>query len=226
MTDFQTQSKAYALDAWRQRHARSMTWLGAPIEQMPEDLIRIQELIVQVKPAVIVETGVQWGGSVLYYASLLQLVGNGIVVGIDTCLHHEALTAVEQSSVRDRIWLKEGDSADPDIARRVRSFVGERAPCMVILDSDHRCAHVLAELEHYAPLVTPGSYVVVCDTIMADLTDENPAWDTDNPAQAIAEFLQDHPEFEAVTPARPYDKSRTRAEVSHWPGGYLRRRDG
>ena len=223
MTDFPTQSKAYALEAWRQRHARSMTWLGAPVEQMPEDLIRIQELIVQVKPAVIVETGVQWGGSVLYYASLLSLIGNGIVVGIDNHYRPEASAAIEQSSVKDRIWIREGDSADPDIARRIRSFVGERAPCMVILDSDHRFAHVLAELEAYAPLVTPGSYAVVCDTIMADLEDENPDWLTDNPAAAIDTFLSTHPGFARVQPLRPYDQSRSHGSVSHWPGGYLKR---
>lgn len=223
---FQQIAQEYSLSVWRARHNRSWTWMGAAIEQMPDDLMRIQELIFHLKPTVIIETGVQFGGSVLFYASLLHLIHEEAewqVIGIDNKLLQEVQVAVERCGMARKIVLIEGNSITPQTIERVKRQAYPGWHTMVILDSDHRYAHVLAEMEAYAPLVTVGSYLIVCDTIQAEMTDENEAWDTDNPVRAIADFLKGHPEFVQETPARPHDRSEAYGEASHWPNGYLRR---
>lgn len=223
---FQDVAHEYARAAWKARHPRSFTWMGAPIEQMPDDLMRIQELIYQIQPTVIIETGVQFGGSLLFYASLLQLIHEEAewqLIGIDNHLLQEAQVVIERSALGRNVILIEGDSSASQTLEKIKRQVYPGWHRLVILDSDHRYEHVRAELEAYAPLVTVGSYLVVCDTIMADLADEDESWAEDNPARAIADFLATHPEFVQETPARPSDRSRAFGEASHWPGGYLKR---
>ena len=138
-------------------------WMGFHIQQCPLDLQRYQELIFRLKPRAIVQTGVNQGGSLLFFAHMLDALGgphsDGIVIGIDI-----QLSARAKELDHSRIHLIEGDSKGVDVLNRVRELVGDRSPILVSLDSDHRCDHVLGELRAFAPLVGPGGALVIEDT--------------------------------------------------------------
>jgi cephalosporin hydroxylase len=208
---------------WELRYPYSFSWLGFPILQIPEDMIRMQEQIVRLKPDVIVETGVAHGGSIVFYASLLQLMGHGEVIGIEKGLR--CREKVMASPVAKRITLVEGDSVSPQIVRQVGAWcAGKRA--LVILDSNHSKQHVLAELEAYSPLVSEGMYIVATDGNMRELADVprgNPDWTWDNPAAAIEAFVDVHPEFVVEEPAWPFNESALDERVTYWPNAWLRR---
>jgi cephalosporin hydroxylase len=185
------------------------TWLGAPIWQNVLDLWTIQETIAEIKPALLIETGTNRGGSALFYANLMDLLGVGRVMTIDV----ERLHRLQHP----RIDFLRGSSADPAIVERVRAAVeAVDGPVMVILDADHSRAHVEQELELYAPFVTPGSVLLSQDGVIDQLmmfADSRPG-----PLAANREFLSRHPEFE-------HDTERNgRFIVTHHPCGWLRRR--
>jgi cephalosporin hydroxylase len=196
------------------------TWLGVPIIQLPDDIVMMQELIWKVRPDVIVECGVAHGGSAILYASICSLMGKGRVIGIDVEIRPQNRAAVESHRLADRIQLIEGSSTAPEVVRSVRGFVADAATVLVALDSDHSRAHVRKELEAYAPLVTPGSYLVAmggAQAFVADIPRGKPEWKYDSPLPAIEDFLGEHPEF-AV------DRSFERLIVTANPSGYLRRK--
>ncbi len=213
---------------WALRYSYRFSWLGRPVVQLPEDLLRVQEAIWQVRPDAIVETGVAHGGSLVYYASLLSVLGGGRVIGVDIEIRPHNRAAIESHPMAGSIDLVEGDSAAPGTLDRVRGLLAGAQRVMVVLDSNHTRAHVLRELEAYAPLATPGSYIVVTDGVMRDLADVpggRPEWATDNPATAAADFSASHPEFELVPAPRAWDESRLEGgTASYWPVGWLRRR--
>jgi len=226
---FEALSTQWLRLGWSLGYYTNLSWLGTPIQQLPEDLIRVQEVIHRLRPDVIVETGVLFGGSLVYYASLCRLVGRGRVIGIDVAIRPEARRAVSSSPLSPLITLLEGSSTDPAIVERVRRAIRPGETVLVLLDSDHSKAHVAAELEAYHPLVTPGSYLVVADGIMADLGDVpggDPAWAGDHPGAAAAEFAARHPEFALEQPAWPTRAGALAANVTYWPGGWLRREGG
>jgi cephalosporin hydroxylase len=211
---------------WDQKYTYTFSWLGRPIIQLPEDLIRVQEVIYRVKPDVIVETGVAHGGSLVYYASLCRAIGKGRVIGIDIEIRPDNRRAIEAHELGPLITLVEGSSVAPETVRHVESLITPGEAVMVILDSCHTKQHVLAELETYHHLVTPGSYIVAADGIMKDLYDVprgKPEWVWDNPAAAGAEFIQGHPEFVQDRPARIYNESELSGNITQWPGAWLRR---
>ena len=157
---------------WSQKYSYAFAWLGRPVIQLPEDLVRIQEVIYRVEPDVIVETGIAHGGSLIFYASLCKAMDRGRVIGVDIEIRPHNRVAIEAHPLSSLITLIEEAVRPPrkwSRASRIRS--GQMSACCVILDSNHTKAHVLAELAAYSPLVTSGSYIVAADGIMADLSD-------------------------------------------------------
>jgi cephalosporin hydroxylase len=181
-------------------YAYQWTWLGLPIIQLPPDVVATQEIIWQNKPDLIVETGIAWGGSVVFYASLLQLIGKGEVVGIDLNLMEHVAAEIMGYPFSDRIHLYKGSSTDPSIVATVKSHIRPGQSVMVLLDSSHTHAHVLEELQIYAPLVTKGQYLVVSDTVVEDIpaqTHRQRPWGPgNNPKTALREYLRTVTRFE------------------------------
>lgn len=198
------------------------SWLGLPIIQFPSDIVLMQELVWRVRPDLIVETGIARGGSLVFYASMLELIGEeGRVVGIDRDIRDHNRRAIDAHPLCRRITMIEGSSVAAHVVRRVRRLAEGRKRVMVVLDSDHTHDHVLQELRFYSPLVTPGSYLVVFDTLIEDLPDEfhrDRSWTrTDNPRTAVREFLR-------TTDAFVVDEELPRKGlVTVSPGGFLRR---
>jgi cephalosporin hydroxylase len=195
------------------------TWLGRPIIQFPTDIVTIQELLWQVKPDVVVETGVAHGGSLILSASILELIGRGKVIGVDIEIRPHNRAAIEQHSLKHRIDLIEGSSVAAETVDAVRAAISNSDSVLVFLDSNHSAAHVLRELELYAPLVTVGSYIVVHDGAQAwvwEIPSGKTEWKADNPLKAIREFLAKNAEFEI-------DHQRTRFGITSSPDGFLRR---
>jgi cephalosporin hydroxylase len=224
---FRWLSREWVRVGWDQKYTYTFTWLGRPVIQFPEDMLRTQEVIYRLRPDVIVETGVAHGGSLVFYASLCQLLGTGRIVGVDVEIRPPNRRAVEAHPLAPLISLVEGDSVAPGTLDRIRALIRPGETVLVILDSCHTRAHVLAELRAYAPLVTPGSYVIVQDGVMADLMDVprgKPEWADDNPVSAVSDFLADHPEFTQEAPPWQFNESPLRDPVTYSPGGWLRRR--
>jgi cephalosporin hydroxylase len=225
-SSFRVLSDLWLTVGWSLKYSYQFTWLGRPIIQMPEDMIRIQELVCLLRPDVIVETGVAHGGGQVFFASLCKLLGKGRVIGVDIEIRRHNRAALEAHELSPLITLIEGSSVDPGVIRAVRAAVRPAEVVLVILDSNHTKAHVLDELEAYAPLVSIGSYIIAADGIMEHLGSApraNPEWAWDNPKRAVAEFLGHHPEFRPVPPPRPFDESLVQEPVTYWPEGYLRR---
>jgi len=223
---FEILSRLWLKVGWDQKYTYTFSWLGRPIIQLPEDLIRVQEVIYRVRPDVIVETGVAHGGSLVYYASLCKMMREGRVIGVDSDIRDHNRQAIEAHELFPLITLVEGSSIAPEVVRHVKSLITPGEAVMVILDSCHTKQHVLAELEAYHGLVTPGSYIVATDGIMQDLYDVprgKPEWVWDNPASAGAEFVQRHPEFVQDQPARTFNESELTGNITHWVGAWLRR---
>jgi cephalosporin hydroxylase len=204
------------------KYAYNFSWMGRPIIQFPQDMMAMQEIVWTVRPDLIVEAGIAHGGSVLYYASLLELMGHGEVIGIDVEIRPWNREAIEAHPMSKRLKLIEGSSVDPATVEQVRTLAADKR-VIVVLDSNHAHDHVLAELEAYAPLVCEGGYCVVMDTIIeampASFYPGDRPWGVgNNPGTAVREFLQSHPEFEADS---AIDHQLL---ISVAPGGYLRRR--
>jgi cephalosporin hydroxylase len=211
---------------WVRKYSYAFSWMGRPIIQLPEDMVRTQEAIWQERPDVILETGIAHGGSLIFYAALCAAMGSGRVIGIDIEIRPHNRAAIEAHKLFDRITLVEGDSTDPATVARVKALIEPRETVMVILDSNHRQDHVARELAAYADLVTPGGYLLVQDGIMAQVAGmprTNPDWSWNNPQSAVAEFLKLRADFRNVPPPRPFDESQQTPDCTHHPGGWLRR---
>jgi cephalosporin hydroxylase len=203
------------------------SWMGVPIIQLPADVMASQEVIWATKPDVIVETGVARGGSVLFMASMLELVGKGKVIGVDIDIRAHNRDSIERHPMAKRVMLIEGGSTDEAVVAKVRDTISNGASVMVILDSDHSRDHVLSELRSYGPLVTPGCYLVVADTTLGHLdTDQTPrnrskVWvKGDEPLSALTTYLAETDRFE-VDPV-----INGKLVLSSSLGGYLRCRSG
>ena len=174
----------------------------------------------------IVETGVANGGSLVYYASLCKALDRGRVIGIDVEIRPHNRAALDGHPLRPLIELIEGSSIDPSVVNRVRSEIGSGETVLVLLDSNHSRAHVRAELEAYAPLVSTGSYIVATDGVMRDVADAprgQASWHEDNPIAAVQDFLRAHQDFTLEQPPWPFNESDLEQNVTHWPQAYLRR---
>jgi cephalosporin hydroxylase len=224
---FEELSRQWVKVGWNEKYPYTFSWMGRPIIQLPDDMIRIQEVIWNVKPDVVIETGIAHGGSLIYSASLCKAMGTGRVIGVDIEIRQHNREAIEAHPMSDLITMIEGDSTDPGVVDQVRSLVGLGETVLVILDSNHSKSHVADELEAYHDLVTPGSYIVATDGIMCDLYDVprgEADWDWNHPADAAKDFAAGNPEFTVEQPAWSFNESRLTESVTHWPGAWLRRR--
>lgn len=212
---------------WNQKYQYTFSWMGRPIIQLPEDMVRIQEVIYRLKPNVIIETGIAHGGSLIYYASLCKTMEKGRVIGIDIEIRPHNRKAIESHEFFPYITLIEGSSTDKMVIDEVKSLVKPDETVLVVLDSNHTKQHVLEELYGYHDLVTPGFYIVVTDGIMKDLYDVprgETDWDLNNPATAAGQFVKEHPEFVIEQPVWPFNESDLIGSITHWPGAWLRRK--
>ena len=226
---FRLISRAWVRCGWDTKYVYSFSWMGRPVIQLPEDMLRIQEVIYRVKPDVIIETGVAHGGSLIFYASLFEAMGRGRVIGIDIEIRPHNRAAIEAHEMFPRITLVEGSSVAPEIVAQVGALVAPGEKVLVLLDSNHTKAHVLAELEAYGPFVTPGSYIVATDGIMKEVVGAprtSPDWSWNNPLDAAAEFAASHPEFVLEEPVFPFNEGVVTERVTYWPKGFLKRVEG
>ncbi|MBO6827014.1 MAG: class I SAM-dependent methyltransferase [Sneathiella sp.] len=199
------------------------SWMGVPIIQMPADVMATQEIIWSTKPDVIIETGVARGGSVLFMASMLEMIGNGTVIGVDVDIRSHNREAIENHPMSKRVKLIEGGSVDIGVLEEVRSLIPEDARVMVVLDSDHSRDHVLAECRAYGELVTEGCYLVVADTLVGHVSKENAPkkrsklWYKGNdPLSALQDYLSEVDRFEVD------EVLNGKLVLSSSPGGYVR----
>ncbi|MBU6496948.1 MAG: class I SAM-dependent methyltransferase [Rhodospirillales bacterium] len=232
---FAAVSAAWLRCGWDVKYVYGFTWMGRPVIQLPEDLIRIQELVWRLRPDVIVETGVAHGGSLVFYASLFAAMGpewcapgaeRGRVIGIDIDIRAHNRAAIEAHPMAGRIALVEGSSIAAGTVSRVRALVPKDATALVILDSNHARDHVRAELELYAPLVSPGSYLVACDGIMQQVAGAprtGADWSWNNPLSAIDDFLAGRSDFLLEEPGFTFNEGAVRERVTYWPKCFLRR---
>ena len=224
---FEALSLQWVRVGWAEKYQYTFSWMGRPIIQLPEDMVRTQEVIYRVKPDVIVETGVAHGGSLIYYASLCKAMGRGRVIGIDIEIRPHNRAAIEAHELASYITLVEGSSTAPEIVSRVKALVRKGETALVILDSNHTKQHVADELESYHDLVTAGSYLVATDGIMKDLHDVPRGvadWTWDHPTAAAAEFARRHPEFVLEQPQWVFNESKLSENITHWPGAWLRKK--
>lgn len=211
---------------WNVKYPYTFSWLGRPLIQLPEDVLRIQEVLFRVKPDYVVETGVAHGGSLILYASLFEAMGHGRVIGVDIEIRPHNRQAIEAHPLFKRIELIEGSSTDPGVVAEVKRRIPAGSKVLVILDSNHTKAHVAAELSHYHDLVTPDSYIVATDGIMAqvhDVPQGNALWLDDNPTEAAREFASQNSDFVIEQPDWLFNESELHDNITHWPGAWLKR---
>jgi cephalosporin hydroxylase len=189
---------------------------------MPADIIAMQEVVWKTKPDVIIETGVARGGSLVFSASLLELIGNGKVIGIDIDIRPHNRETIEKHPLAKRISLIEGSSISEETLNQVRAQIPEGASVMVALDSDHSRDHVLAELRAYGPLVSKGQYLIVSDTLLGHLephqtpTSTSKVWFSGNePLSALREYLKESDRFVVD------EEINGKLIMSYSAGGYL-----
>jgi cephalosporin hydroxylase len=214
-------AEKFNLESNKCQYSYNFTWMGRPIIQYPQDMIAMQEIIWEIKPDLIIETGIAHGGSLVYYASILELIGKGEVIGIDIDIRaHNKKMILEHPMIR-RIKMIEGSSVSADIFNQVEKLAKDNKTVMVCLDSNHTHEHVLQELNLYGKLVSKGSYMVVFDTIVEYLPDNylpgRPWKKSDNPKSAVDEFLKQNNHFTIQ------DNIDNKLLISVAPGGYLKR---
>lgn len=224
---FELLSRLWLKVGWNEKYPYTFTWMGRPLIQLPEDVLRIQEVVYRIKPDLIIETGVAHGGSLILYASLCKAMGKGRIVGVDIEIRRHNRAAIEAHELSSYITLIEGNAIDQATVKQVQSQVKPNDTVLVILDSNHSKAHVAAELELYSSFVTPGSYIVATDGSMEFLDDVprggGPQWREDNPAVAAREFAAKNSNFIEEQPAWPFNESALDQNISHWPSAWLKR---
>lgn len=197
------------------------SWLGVPVIQMPPDIVALQEIIWETRPQLVIETGIARGGSLVLSASILELVGDGRVLGIDIDIRAHNRATVAAHPLAHRIRMIEGSSVDDAVVAEAQRAAAAVERVMVVLDSNHTHDHVLAELRAYAPLVTVGQFLVVADTFVEDIPPQEhrprPWGPGDNPATALRAWLSESEGFERD----PFINAKLLLTAS--PGGYLRR---
>lgn len=224
---FELLSQQWLNIGWNQKSIYTYTWMGRPIIQLPDDMIRTQEVIYRIKPDVIIETGIAHGGSLIYYASLCKAMEKGRIIGIDIEIRTHNRKAIESHELFPYITLIEGSSTNNEIVNQVKSLVKPNETVLIILDSNHTKKHVLDELNAYHDVVTSGSYIVATDGIMKNVYDVprgTSDWDANNPADAAIEFAQQHTEFIIEQPSWDFNESDLTENVTHWPSAWLKRK--
>jgi cephalosporin hydroxylase len=203
------------------RYSYNFKWMGRPIIQYPQDMVIMQELIWDVKPDLIIETGIAHGGSLIFYASMLELIGKGEILGVDIDIREHNKKEILAHPMAKRIKMLQGSAIDPAIVAQVKDYTIGKQTVMVLFDSNHSHDHVLEELNLYSDLTTVGSYCVVFDTVVEDLPKgkySDRPWDVgSNPKTAVFEFLKTNNNF-------IIDKAiDNKILISVAPDGYLKR---
>lgn len=164
--ELQKKSLDWMIAADKYLYTYNYSWLGRPIIKYPNDIVAMQEIIWNVKPDLIIETGIAHGGSIVFYASMLELIGRGEVIAVDIDIRKHNREKIEQHPMYKRITMLEGSSTDLNIIKEIRGYVKKSNAVMVFLDSLHTHDHVLEEMRSYSPFVTVGSYMVLPDTFV------------------------------------------------------------
>lgn len=203
------------------RYSYNFSWMGRPIIQYPQDIMAMQELIWAVQPDLILETGIAHGGSLVFYASMLELLGNdGLVIGVDIDIRQHNRSEIEQHPMAKRIVMMEGSSIDPEMIDKIAEIAEKKVKVLVVLDSNHTHEHVLAELQMYSPFVSKGSYIVVFDTVIEDMPEDafpNRPWGRgNNPKTAVWQFIKENNRFEIDR------EIQNKLLITVAPDGYLR----
>ena len=219
--DVRALSRIWLREITRHKYAYNFSWMGRPIIQFPQDMLAMQEIIWDVKPDLVIETGIAHGGSLIYYASLLEMTGgDGYVLGIDIDIRSHNRSAIEDHPMAKRIRMIEGSSTDAATIEAVEKHASGKKSVLLILDSNHTHDHVLAELQAYAPLVTKDSYAVVFDTLLEYMPDDlvrDRSWGRgNNPKTAVDAYLQSTDRFEID------EDMESKLLITVAPGGYLR----
>lgn len=214
--------RTFIEEAGKLKYTYNFSWLGRPIIQIPQDMVAMQEIIWKVKPDLIIETGIAHGGSLIFYASMLELLGKGEVLGIDIDIRKHNRKEIEKHKMFKRIKMIEGSSIDPQVVAAVSKVAQKHRRVLVCLDSLHAHDHVLRELEFYSPFVTRGSYIVAFDTIVEYMQNyffnENRPWGKgSNPATAVRAFLKKNKNFIVDTDIE------NKMILTFAPGGFLKR---
>src|SRR5258706_493309 len=219
----QKAATGFNVESNKAQYSYNFSWMGRPIIQYPQDMIAMQEIIWEIKPDLIIETGIAHGGSLIFYASILELIGKGEVLGIDIDIREHNRREVEKHPMFKRIKMVEGSSIDTTIVEEVRAHTEGKQTILVTLDSNHTHEHVLAELKMYSPFVSLNSYIVVYDTIIEKSSQNHvpgllrPWGIGDNPWTALHSFIKENPQFEI-------DQSiNNKLLISVAPDGYLKR---
>jgi len=218
---FQSLTHDWMVGSVEHRYSYNFRWLGRPIIQYPQDIVAMQEIIWEVQPDLIVEAGIAHGGSLVFYASILELLGGErSVLGVDVDIRQHNREAIEAHPMFKRIHMIEGSSIDHAIVQQVHAFARDYRRVLVVLDSNHTDAHVRQELESYSPLVKTGSYLVVFDTVIENLPDElsaNRPWrQGNNPWTAVQAFLATNDRFVID------DLIEGKLAITVAPSGYLK----
>lgn len=220
--EFHQISKNWRVEALKRKYMNNFSFLGRPLIQLPMDALAMQELIWTIKPDVVIETGIAHGGSIILSASVLELIGQGEVIGVDIEIREHNRKAILEHPLAHRINLVEGSSTDAETFDKVKALVGDFKTVLVFLDSNHTHEHVFNELNLYAPLVSVGSYCVVFDTFVEDLPDDY-TWDDrpwgkgNNPKTAVHEWIKTNSNFSI-------DKSwENKLMITSAPDGFLKR---
>ncbi len=205
----------------RHRWIHQTTWMGEPVLNLPQDMFALQEIIFATRPRYVVELGVAWGGSVLFYATMCEALGRGEVIGVDIYIPDDLRERLaDKGRISKRIHLIAGSSVEDEVVSRVRKIIGDCREVMVVCDSFHTHEHVLRELELYSPLVGKGHYLVCGDTIVEQIpaqTHRDRPWGPgNNPMTALREFLARNDRFEADVDLQ------NKLLLTCNPGGYLR----
>ena len=221
--DVQALSRIWLREITRHKYAYNFSWMGRPLIQFPQDMIAMQEIIWDIKPDLIIETGIAHGGSLIYYASLLQLIGgDGYVLGIDVDIRAHNRREIENHPMYEHIKMIEGSSISSTTIAQVKEHTKNKKSILVILDSNHTHEHVLKELILYSPFVTRSSYMVVFDTLLEDMPDDlvnNRHWGKgNNPKTAVQEWLKTNNDFEVDS------NIEYKLLITAAPGGYLKRK--
>ena len=213
-------AKQFNVESNKAKYSYNFSWMGRPIIQYPQDMIAMQELIWEIKPDLIIETGIAHGGSLIYYASLMELIGKGEILGIDIDIRDHNRAEIESHPMAKRIKMIQGSAIDEDIIKRVEEIAEGKKTIMVCLDSNHTHNHVLKELELYNKFVSKDSYLIVFDTIVEDMPESmyDRPWDVgNNPKTAVWDFLKKNHDFQI-------DKNiDNKLLISVAPEGYLKR---
>jgi len=224
---FELISNLWVTLGWNQKYSYTFSWLGRPIIQIPEDILRIQEIIFNIRPTKIIETGIAHGGTSILFASLFDMMKiKGKVIAVDIKIRKKNLRQINNHPYAKYIKIIEGSSTDNEIFKKINKQIKSDDRVFIFLDSNHSFNHVYNELLMYSNLVTKNSYIVVCDGIMQAVSNTprgNLSWKKDNPIKAIKKFLKNNNKFSIHEPKWSFNESKLDKRITHSPMCFIKK---